>query len=105
MPIRPENAARYPAAWASISHAIKERAEWRCECEGECGRGYAYGTGSTVVLTVAHLDHAPENCGSDNLRAMCQGCHLHYDIDHHAATRARTVREALEAAGQLMLDG
>jgi hypothetical protein len=117
MPIRPENAARYPAAWASISHAIKERAEWRCECEGECGRGthdgrcpnihggYAYGTGSTVVLTVAHLDHAPENCGSDNLRAMCQGCHLHYDIDHHAATRARTVREALEAAGQLTLDG
>jgi hypothetical protein len=40
-----------------------------------------------VVLTVAHLDHTPEHCHPDNLRAMCQGCHLHYDRDHHAATR------------------
>lgn len=45
-------------------------------------------TGSRVVLTIAHLDHTPENCDPDNLRAMCQACHLSYDRDHHAATRA-----------------
>lgn len=58
---------------------------------------------SIVVLTTAHLDHVPEHLDDDNLRAMCQGCHLHYDRDHHAETRARTRTAAIEAAGQLAL--
>ncbi|MFH9013997.1 hypothetical protein ACH4C6_21780 [Streptomyces sp. NPDC017943] len=116
-PIRPENRDRYPADWPDISRRIRfERAAGRCECLGECGRGThtgrcpnangspAYGTGSRVVLTVAHLDHTPENCDPANLRAMCQACHLHYDRDHHAETRARTRRAAIEASGQLALD-
>lgn len=106
MPIRPENRQRYPAEWAAISWVIRwMRAVGRCECRGECGRpAYhlhhgrciniaglpAIVTGSTVVLTVAHLDHTPENCHPANLRAMCQGCHLHYDRDHHAETRRHT---------------
>lgn len=118
MPIRPENLHRYPADWKQISLRIRtERAAGRCECLGECGRGthvgrcpnvnggQAYGTGSKVVLTVAHLDHTPENVDPGNLRAMCNGCHLHYDRDHHAETRAATRRTAIEAAGQLALDG
>lgn len=117
MPIRPENRHRYPSNWPEISLRIRTiRAAGRCECHGECGRrthtgrcpntngGTAYGTGSKVVLTVAHLDHTPENCHDDNLRAMCQGCHLHYDRQHHAETRARTRRAEIEAAGQLALD-
>ncbi len=44
-------------------------------------------TGSTVVLTVAHLDHTPENCADENLRAMCQRCHLAYDKEEHDKTR------------------
>lgn len=69
--------------------------------------GRAVGTGSLVVLTVAHLDHTPEHCEDGNLAAMCQGCHLHYDREHHAQTRARTAAEAHAAAGQglLALDG
>lgn len=106
MPIRPENRDRYPPDWPAISARIKERAGGRCECTGECGRGThpdrcpnhhgqpAYGTGSRVVLTTAHLDHTPENCDDGNLKAMCQGCHLHYDRAHHAATRAATRRRA-----------
>jgi hypothetical protein len=117
LPIRPENRARYPADWKQISFRIRTvRAAGRCECLGECGRGThtgrcpnvnggaAYGTGSKVVLTTAHLDHTPENCDPTNLRAMCQGCHLHYDRPHHAETRARTRAEALAEAGQLALD-
>jgi hypothetical protein len=46
-----------------------------------------------IILTVAHLDHQPENCADDNLRAWCQRHHLAYDRDHHAATRARTRHE------------
>jgi 5-methylcytosine-specific restriction endonuclease McrA len=126
-PIRPENRHRYgtPAEWAAIRAAILERAGVfqftgyapRCECVGECGRGThegrcpnmdggpAYGTGSTVVLTIAHLNHTPEDNRSENLRAMCQGCHLHYDREHHARTRAETARAAREAAGQTTIEG
>lgn len=106
MPIRPENRGRYPDGWAEISDRIRfGRAEGRCECVGECGRGHttrctrrhgdrlrAEIDSPRVVLTTAHLDHTPENCDPTNLRAMCQGCHLHYDRDHHAAT-ARATRE------------
>ena len=40
-----------------------------------------------VVLTVAHLDHTPENCDPSNLRALCQRCHNKYDAKHRAETR------------------
>ena len=110
MPIRPENRARYPKDWKAISAGIRSRAGDRCECEGECGRGThtgrcpntqgapAYGTGSRVVLTTAHLDHTPENCAPENLRSMCQGCHLHYDRHHHAQTAYRTRKDAARTA-------
>ena len=37
MPIRPENAKRYPKNWPEISKRIRRRARNRCECRGECG--------------------------------------------------------------------
>lgn len=40
-----------------------------------------------IVLTVAHLDHTPENCDPANLRAWCQRCHNIYDAKHRAQTR------------------
>jgi hypothetical protein len=45
-----------------------------------------------IVLTVAHLDHVPEHVDPSNLRALCQRCHLRMDVDHHRATRARSLR-------------
>lgn len=105
MPIRPENKHRYGDDWREFSDYIRfERAGGRCECEGECGRGThegrcpnrhgepAYGTGSKVILTVAHLTHEPECRDDDKVKAMCQGCHLHYDRDHHAQTSYKTRR-------------
>lgn len=107
MPIRPENRARYPKDWKAISERIRfERAGNQCECGGECGddhggrceainRDYHPITGSAVVLTVAHLDHTPENCGDDNLKAMCQRCHNRYDMPMRRAGMAQRKREAL----------
>lgn len=117
MPIRPENRLRYPADWPVISWTIRWiRALGRCECRGECDRvhltptgrcaalnGGATITGAAVVLTVAHLDHTPENCHPANLRAMCQGCHLRHDRHHHAETRSTTRARRLVAAGVLPL--
>lgn len=54
----------------------------------------------TIVLTVAHLDRTPENDNLENLRAMCQRCHLRYDRFQHATNAART-RKSRKAAGWL----
>ena len=116
-PIRAENRGRYPGDWPAISFRIRfERANGRCECDGRCGRRACTGprciavhdepspwTGARVILTVAHLDHTPENCADENLMAMCQACHLAYDADHHRETRERTRAAAEAAAGQLQL--
>lgn len=91
MPIRHEDKHRYPPDWDEISDRIRfVRAGGRCECDGECGRGHdgrcpnrhgepEYSSGRPVVLTTAHLDQMPEHNDDENLRAMCPGCHLHYD--------------------------
>lgn len=53
-----------------------------------------------IVLTVAHLDHVPENCEESNLRALCQRHHLAHDAAMHRAN-AQATRRARLAAGDL----
>lgn len=118
MPIRPENKARYPKDWKQIVVRIRDRSGDRCECLGECGSGLEEHGGrcpaknglphpltkSKVVLTVAHLDHMPENCGDENLRHMCQRCHNRYDMPE----RRRGIKERARqgrAEGDLFDDG
>jgi hypothetical protein len=108
MPIRPESRARYPADWKAISLEVRTRAGWRCEgspaypdCRAINAEEHPV-TDSKVVLTVAHLDHVPENVGvpgdRPNLKAWCQRCHLTYDARHHAATARETRRAAFALA-------
>ena len=107
MPIRPENAARYPKNWKSeIVPRIRERSGNRCECTGQCGivhipfrceaiNGEPHPvTNSKVVLTVMHLDHTPEHCSDDNLLHGCQACHNRYD----APMRRKGIAERSKAA-------
>ncbi len=112
MPIRPSEKARYPKNWKAISAGIRERAEDRCECVDECGlhpwgrcvekQGRkAFFAKGKIILTVAHLDHTPENCAPGNLKAMCQRCHLRYDRHHHAET-ARMTRARKTGQGLLL---
>ena len=104
MPIAQENKTRYPEYWDILSWWIKvRRAGNQCECRGECGQPHsldregrcpeihgrnAIGFDGTVELTTAHLDHTPEHndalaVDKSNLRAMCQACHLRYDVGYH----------------------
>ena len=87
MPIKEENKKRYPKNWKQISERIRfERANNKCEvCGCENYQPHPI-TGSKVILTVAHLDHQPENCDDDNLKAMCQKCHNNYDRQHRNGT-------------------
>lgn len=120
MPIKSENKHRYPPNWREIRAAILERADDCCE---QCGvPNYAYRARgeeawtsnigqaeawamdgmkvSRVVLTIAHLDHQPENNDPGNLRALCQRCHLAWDKEHHQKTAYQT-RRAGKALGEL----
>jgi len=65
-----------------------------------------------IVLTVAHLgtpfaDGAPGDTHNkmdvrdENLAALCQACHLRYDIKEHVQNAARTRRARKIAAGQI----
>ena len=110
----PMNRADYPPDWRKISEHIRfTRARGKCECSGECGAHHEpcsarHGephpqTESVGVLTVAHLDHDTTNNDEENLRAMCQKCHLTYDAEYHALNRARRRRREAIAAGQMVL--
>lgn len=106
---------RYPKDWPAISKRIRERSGGRCECEGECGlhrttpgprrcvecNGQpAKWAKGVIVLTVAHLNHIEMDVRDENLKAMCQRCHLRYDIAHHQVN-ARKTRRAKKAHAEL----
>ena len=115
---------RYPKNWKSISRYIRGLAGHRCEFCGVPNRAYRrkpgtefttdptlilrwrelYGNVTRIVLSVAHLDHNPEKCHRDNLRALCQACHLAYDLPYHVEqsglTRIARRIARYRAAGQ-----
>jgi 5-methylcytosine-specific restriction endonuclease McrA len=104
MPIKPENRKRYPKDWKQIRAAILKRAEHRCEWCGVKNHTTVERSGSQtrIVLTIAHLDHTPENCAAKNLRALCQRCHLNYDRPRHVHNARITRQSAKDRARPLL---
>lgn len=88
----------YPANWPAIAFTIKEKANWQCQ---QCHHHHSPSTGYT--LTVHHKDHNTFNNSDDNLKALCQRCHLKEEgkYRHRLATDRRL--NALQAAGQQIL--
>ena len=103
MPIKPENKKLYPKNWKEIRQNILQRANNCCEFCGvkNYSLGYRDEKGKfieklninkkiiKIVLTIAHLDHNPQNNNPENLRALCQKCHLNYDLEHHLESRKK----------------
>ena len=108
----------YPKNWKELRAAVLERANNKCEF---CGvENYAYGVRDDkglfheytamqveaasidgekiiqIILTVAHLDHDEENWDVrlDRLAALCQRCHLRYDVNEKK--RRRKEKKAIE---------
>jgi len=114
MPIKPENKPRYPSNWKEISKKVRSEAGQCCEwCSARNGtwisrkisnpgrfvysrKGFmgdrAWRRAIRVVLTVAHMNHTPEDCRLENLRALCQRCHLSYDVRSAVRARQRTTK-------------
>jgi hypothetical protein len=62
---------------------------WRCDKSQQIAcfpRESCHWVG--IVLTVAHLNHVAGDDRDENLKALCQWCHLNYDRQHHAETRS-----------------
>jgi hypothetical protein len=51
------------------------------------------------TLTTAHLNHIPEDCDAENLKALCSVCHCRMDLKAMPAKK----RLKLEWLGQLRL--
>lgn len=107
MPIKEENKSRYPDNWKEIRENVLRRAGNKCEFCGVVNHSYKEKLVSDrhggmelkqvrIVLTIAHLDNVPEHCDMDNLRALCQKCHLNYDKEYHMKNAKHT--RALKAA-------
>lgn len=102
----------YPKNWKThIRPAILKRAGNKCEFCGVRNGAIGYRNKSgrffeleglqadahiedgekiiKIVLTVAHLNHDVSDNRPDNLKALCQKCHLDYDQEHHAETRRK----------------
>ena len=117
------NRSNYPVDWPEISRRIRfVRAGGRCECSGECGLHSdhpgprrcterdgqpAQWAKGKVMLTVAHLNsrggpcQCEPRCGrEDHLKAMCQRCHIRYDIERHVRN-ARATRRGRKAMREL----
>ncbi len=112
---------RYPPNWKEISLARRTLAKWQCEWCGVLNGTSRMGVKGKlykVVLTVAHLGtpypdgrpgdkHDKMDVRAENLAALCQACHLRYDIDEHIQhakeNRLRRRYAQAYAAGQLDL--
>lgn len=99
----PINYKDYAPNWLSeIVPAIRRRSGDRCEgsprypdCRAANGHPHP-DTGSVVVLTTAHMDRnrsnnnyheSDPNHPDNNLRHLCQRCHLNLDVPQHVANR------------------
>lgn len=126
MPIRRDLKHLYPQDWKAISHRIRfERADGRCEFCGLAhgARGLRQPSGGfevwsderiatfphikliRIVLTTAHLNHDPRDNRDENLAALCQRCHLVYDLEKHVESRVlRRRRREIEGGQRPLFD-
>ena len=106
LPAQKGGRVTYPKDWPRIRGRILKRAtnaagDQQCECMGECGLhagrrcreingARALFANGRVVLTIAHLCRKSNCPRPDHLKAMCQRCHLRYDVRQHYTSRRIT---------------
>ncbi len=86
----PIDYSTYCDDWKLRSRFIRfHRAKNKCEKCGAENHLPHPETGGYVVLTVAHLDHNIDNNSFFNLKALCQRCHLGYDLQYRIAKKEK----------------
>lgn len=54
-----------------------------------------------IVLTVAHLDHDATNNDLQNLKHLCQKCHLQHDATQHVKNARETLKQKKQLTNTL----
>jgi 5-methylcytosine-specific restriction endonuclease McrA len=98
MPIKPEYHHFYRGkTWQRVRARVLRRSHHTCEGCGVSDNQLYFtrlqdGTikDGRVVLSVAHLNHNPADNRAENLKALCQRCHLRHDRRLHAQNCRRT---------------
>jgi 5-methylcytosine-specific restriction endonuclease McrA len=124
----PIDYSRYPTDWPEIRRRILERAGHKCEWCGVANHavgardkhdrwhddddihslnsdvGYSLFNGEfpeiiRIVLTIAHIENPdPMDCREENLKALCQRCHLRHDNSPEGRRRKRIYQGQMEMA-------
>lgn len=87
---------RHAEAWFEASYfwdQVAGGSSWVMDVAdqfGENENGTTKLKSTKIVLTIAHLDHTPENNDPANLAALCQRCHLRYDSELHQNNARKT---------------
>jgi hypothetical protein len=132
MPIRPEFRRFYRGkAWQLVRERIRARALNSCEACGVRNHTRVYRRGGwwfddvahhwrgpdgsftfpprglrrrfvRIVCTISHTNHTPGDDYDDNLRFLCQWCHLNHDRRMHLANSSNT-RKTKKDAGRPLL--
>jgi 5-methylcytosine-specific restriction endonuclease McrA len=81
-----EVAARNGGWWAipGLAYAMDANGQPACPVAVFLANRYV-----RIVLTIAHLNHNPADNRDENLKALCQWCHLNWDRLHHKETRCQ----------------
>ena len=123
----PMDRSKYPKDWPAISRRVREEAGQKCQRCGLANGAFVVRAGdrfvvldglaaeaaaldgekvTRIVLTVAHTGPTRhDKHDTSSLEALCQRCHLLYDLDDHVRHAAETRRRRKIAAGQVGLEG
>jgi hypothetical protein len=102
---KPNHRRVWVFSWREIFGGVFTTQLWsRVKGDGQVWHSCADGRGDTgtllygtqwkrvrrvrIVCTVAHLNHVSGDDRDENLKFLCQWCHLNYDKLHHRETRA-----------------
>lgn len=78
--------------WKEIEDALENNGYdyFEHELRHHLGKDWEFKKKATkIVLTISHQDHDIKNNDPENLKALCQRCHLRHDREHHAETRRK----------------
>lgn len=113
----------YPENWEALREQVLQRAGYRCECLGECGRAHDGGrcrqlhgqrslfSTMEIVLTAVHLctgetcddqTKTTRKCGKlEHLKARCQACQRKLDLPIQLTNRRAIRQERKDQARRL----
>lgn len=92
---------KYPVGWKLLRDTVIWKAGNACDLCGGKNGGKQWKTGSTIVLTVHHVNFNVSDNRPYNLLALCQRCHNKLDMPFRVDNRRNNVRVLRTKFGKL----